>query len=162
MTNGFWGLIVENMTNISNWYYIFRNPNITVDIIENNPDKPWDWFFISEHPNITWGIIQGNPDKPWNWHGISKNPNITCDIVKNNPDKQWEWDSIFMNEFCHHSHFRSSQYRKSHCKKRLDVYRDELIQKVCTPARLFNWNEEIQLIFSNEYHLECNKWRLHV
>ena len=42
-----------------------------------------------DNPNITWEIIQNNPDKNWNWKWISKNPNITWDIIQNNPDKDW-------------------------------------------------------------------------
>ena len=32
-------------------------------------------------------IIKDNPDKPWNWYGVSRNPNITWDIIENNLDK---------------------------------------------------------------------------
>ncbi len=49
------------------------NPNITFDIIQDNPDKPWDWLGISRNPNITWKIIQDNPDKNWSWYNISRN-----------------------------------------------------------------------------------------
>ena len=42
------------------------NPNITVDFIENNPDKPWDWEGISMNPNITMDFIEKHSDKPWN------------------------------------------------------------------------------------------------
>ena len=31
------------------------------------------WDYISQHPNITMEMIENNPDKPWNWKGISKN-----------------------------------------------------------------------------------------
>ena len=34
------------------WEFISQNPNITMDIIQANPDKPWDWKGFSEH--ITW------------------------------------------------------------------------------------------------------------
>jgi hypothetical protein len=27
----------------------------------------------SKNPNITWDIIQENPDKPWSWDNISQN-----------------------------------------------------------------------------------------
>ena len=58
--------------------YISANSNITMEIIENFPDKPWNWNGISMNPNITMQIIEKYPDKPWNWYGISlNNPNIT-------------------------------------------------------------------------------------
>ena len=36
-------------------------------------------------------MIKENPDKPWNWNGISNNPNITMEMIKENPDKPWDW-----------------------------------------------------------------------
>ena len=56
-----------------------------------------NWFDISKNPNITWEIIQDNPDKDWGWYGISQNPNITGDTVQNNPDKDWLCKSISGN-----------------------------------------------------------------
>jgi hypothetical protein len=44
-----------------------------MEIIENNPDKPWKWNWISQNPNITMEMIENSPDKPWNWNGISQN-----------------------------------------------------------------------------------------
>jgi hypothetical protein len=45
-----------------------------MDIIRDNPDKPWDWEWISANSNITMDIIRDNPDKPWDWRAISNNP----------------------------------------------------------------------------------------
>ena len=28
---------------------------------------------LCQNPNITWEIVQANPNKPWNYHGLSKN-----------------------------------------------------------------------------------------
>src|SRR3989344_9269696 len=54
------------------WYRLSSNPNITLEIVQNNPTKPWDWYNLSSNPNITWEIIQKNMNKPWNWHGLSR------------------------------------------------------------------------------------------
>jgi hypothetical protein len=67
-----------------------QNPNITWEIVRDNPDKNWNWISLSRNPNITWEIVQNNPDKPWNWVYLSKNPNITWEIIKDNPDKPWK------------------------------------------------------------------------
>ena len=32
------------------WYAISNNPNITMDIIETNLNKPWSWYNISCNP----------------------------------------------------------------------------------------------------------------
>ena len=40
-----------------------------------------DWDYISQNSNITMEIIEKYPEKPWVWWGISQNPNITIEIV---------------------------------------------------------------------------------
>lgn len=30
-----------------------QNPNVTMEMIEARPEKPWDWSWISQNPNIT-------------------------------------------------------------------------------------------------------------
>ena len=65
-----------------NWEYIYGNPNITWEIITQNPYKPWDWYGISQNPNITWEIITQNLDKPWDWRGISMNKFTKCKILQ--------------------------------------------------------------------------------
>ena len=30
--------------------------------ILDNPDKDWHWFYLSENPNVTWEIVQNNPE----------------------------------------------------------------------------------------------------
>ena len=60
---------------------------------------------LSLNPSITWDIVQANPDKPWNWYYLSKNPSITWEIVQANPDKDWsELSQTILNptlkDFC--------------------------------------------------------------
>jgi len=50
-----------------NFYYLSRNPSITLDFIERHLDKPWNWDYLSRHPNITLDFIERHLDKPWNW-----------------------------------------------------------------------------------------------
>ena len=58
------------------------NLNITMEMIEKCPKKPWDWNSISWKPNLTLDIIEAHPDKPWNWYMISGNKftheNLEC------------------------------------------------------------------------------------
>ena len=54
------------------------NPNITWDIVQQNPDKPWNWAYLSRNPNITWDIVQQNLDKRWDWSFLSLNPSFLC------------------------------------------------------------------------------------
>ena len=42
--------------------------NILTYLLEKYPDKPWDWnwYWISKNPNITMKMIETHPEKPWN------------------------------------------------------------------------------------------------
>ena len=68
----YWNFLMKYEDKL-NWYNISYNPNITMEIIENNPDKPWDWYDISYNPNITMEFIEKYPEKPWHWANVSYN-----------------------------------------------------------------------------------------
>jgi hypothetical protein len=87
-----WGELKNTpANNVNKWGCISKHPNVTWEIIQNNPDKPWQWQNISLNPNITWEIVQAHPEKPWNWEFLSKNPNITWEIIQAHPEIQWNW-----------------------------------------------------------------------
>jgi len=88
--------ILQSKDNYEIFNKISKNPNITWEIIENNPDYPWIWE-ISQSINITWEIIENNLDKSWDWECISENPNITWEIIENHPHKPWHWGYISSN-----------------------------------------------------------------
>ena len=44
----YWNFLMKYEDKL-NWYNISQNPNITMEIIENNPDKPWNWDCISRN-----------------------------------------------------------------------------------------------------------------
>jgi hypothetical protein len=90
--------IIESNPNYPwDWDSISYNPNITIEIIEKNPEKPWEWLQISQNPNITMKIIEVNQNKEWNWYCISRNPNITWKIIESNPNKPWDWRCVSYN-----------------------------------------------------------------
>jgi hypothetical protein len=68
-----------------------------LDIVQQNPGKPWNYFGLSSNPNITWEIVQQNPGIPWNYIYLSFNPNITWEIVHHNPDKPWDYTILSEN-----------------------------------------------------------------
>lgn len=74
-----------------NWASLSLNPNITWQIVQENPEKPWVYSALSENLNITSEIVQDNLDKPWHWFNLSKNPSITWQLVQDNPKKKWYW-----------------------------------------------------------------------
>ena len=60
--------------------YISKNKNITWDIIIKNLHEEWDWDYITINPNITMKIINDYPDKKWNKNKLYQN--ITIDICE--------------------------------------------------------------------------------
>ncbi len=148
------------------WRYkvLSRHQNITWEIVQANPDKPWDYCFLSSNPNITWEIIQANPDKKWNYTILLQNPNITPKIIMNNINKFKYFQKYNIHHFHHnklnyHPYFHSANYkRKMTAQLHATIY-CELIQRACTPARLYQWNEFAAEQFPKEYARECLKYK---
>jgi len=92
-----WNIVRENPDIPWDWDGLSKNPNITWEIVRDNPDKHWDWNYISRNPIITWEIVRDNPDRPWDYAYLSENPNITWEIVRDNPDKPWSWIGLSLN-----------------------------------------------------------------
>ena len=93
-----WDIVEANPDKPWDYGQLSINPNITWDIVEANPDKRWNYSWLSANPNITWEIIQANPDKPWKYSCLSRNPNITWEIVEANPDKPWDYFYLSENK----------------------------------------------------------------
>ena len=45
-----WGFFMMEHKGELNWYYMSSNPNLTIEFINENPDKQWDWCWISHNP----------------------------------------------------------------------------------------------------------------
>lgn len=73
---------------------VSHNPNITINIIKNNPRFPWDWYWVSSNKNVTWRVVLNNPDIAWSYTGLSFNRNISWFIILNNLNKQWSWNNL--------------------------------------------------------------------
>ena len=105
------------------WESISRNPSITMEMIEKYPDKPWNWHTISRNPSITMEIIEKYPEKPWNWGKISSNPNITMEFIQKYPEKLWNWTWISNHKFTKGKElFRYKYYRIYMATFRLQQY----------------------------------------
>ena len=52
-------------TSVLFWLLVYGNPNITWDMVQNNPDKPWSLERLRLNPNRTWDIVSDNHDSPW-------------------------------------------------------------------------------------------------
>ena len=122
-----------------------QNPNITWEIVQANPDKPWRYSMLSRNPNITWEIVQANPDENWNFNMLSKNPNITWDIVKANPDKCWNYKKFFIN------HIGKQKFIEE-LKRAVNVISDWFIELKTNPDSNLckKWMKTVQSEFYNK------------
>ncbi len=125
-------IIENNPDKPWNWKDISSHDNMTMEIIEKYPDKPWSWCGISENPNITMEIIENNFDNFWNFEYISENPNLTIEFIEKYPYEYWNWDKISINEF-------KKDYEKELQKLKFKQIEEELIQKTWHPKRFQDW-----------------------
>jgi hypothetical protein len=58
---------------------------------------PWDWLHVSKSPNITFDMMMNNPNVPWNRCGMCLNTNITMQIIEKHPDIDWSWVQLSEN-----------------------------------------------------------------
>lgn len=97
------------------WYNLSSNPNISLDFIRKNLDKPWNWDKLLYNPNITWESIKefnkldywylscipivtwdivkssSNLGINWDFYLLSRNPNISWEIINENIFEPWDW-----------------------------------------------------------------------
>jgi hypothetical protein len=71
--------LISNEDNLY-FYYISKNPNITLSNVNNNPNKKWNYKFLSKHINITWETL--DTEKNWSYYYLSRNPNMLTDSMK--------------------------------------------------------------------------------
>jgi len=62
--NQYWFDFILKHEDKVHWKVISRNPNLTLDIIEKYPDKPWHWgkWGLSSNPNLTFEWIEKYPN----------------------------------------------------------------------------------------------------
>lgn len=112
--------IEEDPELIVSYDFFSMNPNLTIDYVLANKDKPWNMNNLSENsafkmidilkgfesveiPNIIFPLR--NLVKPfeykieWNFEGLSKNPNITFEFIYDNKDKNWSQTYLVINKF---------------------------------------------------------------
>lgn len=77
---------------------IALNPNITWDIVRDNPNVHggWCYDFLCANPNITWDIIRDNPNIFQSECQIPRNPNIKLEHIIENPN-MWNYSWLSLN-----------------------------------------------------------------
>jgi hypothetical protein len=141
-----WEIVQANPDKPWCFFWLSKNPNITWEIVQANPDKPWNFKMLSKNPNITWEIVQANPDKDWDFHALSENPEITRDIVKANPDKCWDYKIFFIN------HIGKQKFIEEQLKRAVNVISDWFIELKTNPDSNLckKWMKTVQSEFYNK------------
>ena len=126
-------IIENNPDKPWDWEWISNNDNITIDFVEKHIDKPWDWEQVSWSDYLTMEFIEKYPDKPWDWEGILENPNLTLEMIDKYYDKNWNWkiisEQIFKKDY-------ENELLKLQNFKNIE---EELIQKTWHPSRFQKW-----------------------
>jgi hypothetical protein len=78
---------------------------------------PWDLSLLSENPNITLNIVQANPNKKWCWYGISSNPQVLKVPPAEIERTAWRFIAAWRIQRA----FKEAYYNPTHkfCKNRL-------------------------------------------
>ncbi len=84
----------------SEWNYtiLSANPNTTMKIVLENPDKDWSYYYLSKNPSITFKDVLENPDKKWNYCMLSLYMNVTFIDFLDHPEFPWDYTSLSGNE----------------------------------------------------------------
>ena len=112
------------------------NFNNIPQFIRDLPEFDNFMMYISSNPNITLEIVQKNPDKQWDWKQLSTNPNVTWKFVINNLDKDWNWNLLSRNDIYYSQYFCSDEYRKKQLKKFWEASKEEFIALTWHPDRV--------------------------
>jgi len=84
----FYNLRTQDHIDIRKWTWI--------KVARKYPDKSLDWYSISKRSNITMEIVEANPNLPWDWDGLAQNPNITIETIRKYPNK-FKWNMFSTN-----------------------------------------------------------------
>ena len=53
------------------WDWVYLQKSHFINFVEANPTKSC-WYALSRNPFITWEFVQNNPDKPWSWYWLKQ------------------------------------------------------------------------------------------
>ena len=79
------------------WKRLSRNPALTIGLILEFPDFPWDTEYINKHININDIKLINQAAIGWPFTFIGDNPNLTMDMMMELPNNALDWYSISMH-----------------------------------------------------------------
>lgn len=71
--------------------------NSLVKLLNLYPDRAWSWYWLSKNPSMTLSFIKTNEKYTWDLRGLSANPNMTIQFVRDHPGYPWDWEELSKN-----------------------------------------------------------------
>ena len=94
----FYNWITTTLRYSVDYMLLSGNPNISLAVIDANPEKPWDWFYVSELPSVTLEYVLQHLDKGWDWFTLSFSLELTMQDILSNQALPWDWDGLSINK----------------------------------------------------------------
>lgn len=93
--------IKEDPDLIINYTILGSNPNLTIDYVIANNDKPWNMDSLSQNEAFKMKDILKGFENGINWiyQYLSENPNITFDFIWENRNQNWDVEFLSSNPF---------------------------------------------------------------
>lgn len=93
--------IEQDPSLIVEYKYLSRNPNLTIDYVIENKDKPWSIIALSSNKGFKMKDIYKGTENgiKWNFMALSSNPNITFDYIYSNRNEDRNNHQLSQNLF---------------------------------------------------------------
>ena len=150
------------MDHFVKWYWPFlsANKSVSMTIIRDHPDWPWDYYAMCDNPNVTlkfmlskksidelkwWRLssridfreILRHPELPWDYAAMSENPTLRLDYIREHPKHSWDYDKIARNPFI-------SDYIDVF-RRHMAAFRIQLYWRKCTTDYVYALCHKLQL-----------------
>ncbi|MHB1910250.1 MAG: hypothetical protein ACYCQJ_15435 [Nitrososphaerales archaeon] len=71
-------------------YNLSRNPNLTLEDLEDDLKEAWSWNNVSSNPHLTGEYIKAHLDRPWNWSLLTRNKAFSLAYIDAHPELPWD------------------------------------------------------------------------
>lgn len=79
---------------VTDYFALSSNPNITINYVLANLDKPWQWTMLTYNVGISIDDILANVTLPWDWFRVNCKPDLTLEKVLAHPGLPWNFNDI--------------------------------------------------------------------
>lgn len=84
--------LCRNAGDFDNMIELSHHPDLTLEVLRENPNRAWGFHTMETHPNFTFDWVLAFPNKFWNWNGLSKV--VDLGTILQNQDMFWNWSIV--------------------------------------------------------------------